>query len=269
VSTTGPIIEFGVDRTNIRPGECVTFSWRVQNVKAVYFLEKGQRWQDHGVVGEGSRQVCPPQTTAYNLRVVKPDDSVEVRQIPITVSRPSEIIDFSVDRAIIDAGECVTFLWRVEGVKAVYFFQEGERWEDHGVVGEGSRQVCPSRTTTYHLRVVKRDDTVEIRQLPIQVRVPAPPPPPPPPAPALPVIEEFSVTPDRIAPGGCVDIAWRTGGGTSWVTIVRGEHVVLENAPLRGNVQDCPDAPGTVQYRLVAWNPADKRVREDRYVTVG
>jgi hypothetical protein len=46
---------------------------------------------------------------------------------------------------------------------------EGEPWQDHGVVGEGGEQVCPSQTTTYCLRVVKADDSVEIHYIGITV----------------------------------------------------------------------------------------------------
>jgi hypothetical protein len=49
---------------------------------------------------------------------------------------------------------------------------------------------------------------------------------------------------------------------------VRGEHIVIDNAPLSGSVQDCPDAAGTVGYRIVAFNPKDERVRQDRTIEV-
>ncbi len=83
--TGAPEVSFSVDRTQIKQGECVTFSWRVQNVKAVYYYREGDRWEDNGVGGEGSRQECPPSSTAFYLRVVMPDDSVDLRQIAITV----------------------------------------------------------------------------------------------------------------------------------------------------------------------------------------
>lgn len=83
--TGAPDVNFAVDRTQIKQGECVVFTWKVANVKAVYFYQEGDRWQDKGVGGEDSRQVCPPASTAYYLRVVKPDDTVDLRQISITV----------------------------------------------------------------------------------------------------------------------------------------------------------------------------------------
>jgi plastocyanin len=161
---------FSVDRTEIHPGECVTFRWLVEGVRAVYFFPDGERWQDHGVVGVGQQQVCPPQTTTYCLRIVKADDSAEVHKIEIQVRAQGPSQTFSVDRIEIDRGECVTFRWHVEGVQAVYFFPQGARWQDHGVVGVGEQQVCPPQTTTYCLRVLKVDDSVEIHYLTVQVR---------------------------------------------------------------------------------------------------
>lgn len=165
-----PIIHFSADRALIQPGECVTLRWRVEGVKAVYFFPEGQRWQDHGVVGAGEQQVCPSQTTTYRLRVVMRDDSVQVHEIEIQVRTQRSAQAFSVDRTEIKPGECVTFRWHVEGVKAVYFFPEGERWQDHGVVGVGEQQVCPSQTTTYRLRVIKTDDSAEVHKIEIQVK---------------------------------------------------------------------------------------------------
>jgi hypothetical protein len=165
------IIEFTVDPTFIQPGGCATFRWRVEGVKAVYFYPEGQRWQDHGVVGMGERQVCPPQPATYCLRVVKSDDSVEVRQLTVQMQGQSGVVQmFAVDRDEIRAGECVKFRWHVEGVKAVYFHAEGNEWETRGVVGVAEAERCPSKTRTFCLRVVKRDDSVEIHRITVRVK---------------------------------------------------------------------------------------------------
>ena len=63
----------------------------------------------------------------------------------------------------------MTFRWHVEGVKAVFFHPEERQWQDHGVVGVGEKEVCPSRTTTYCLRVVKVDDSGEVHKTTVQV----------------------------------------------------------------------------------------------------
>jgi hypothetical protein len=170
MSESQPIIQFSADRTVLQPGEQTTLRWHVEGVKAVYFFREGKPWQEHGVVGQGERQVSPPKTTSYRLRVVKADDSVEVRKIEIQVRAQGPFQALSVDRTEINRGECVTFRWQVEGVKAVYFFPEGERWRDHGVVGVGEQQVCPSQTTTYCLRVINPDNSAEIHYIAVQVR---------------------------------------------------------------------------------------------------
>ena len=173
MTESAPTIQFSADRTLIRPGECATLRWHAEGAKEVYLFAKGQGWREHGVVGVGEQQVCPSQTTTYRLRVIKRDGSIEVRKIAIQVqakmgSRAVQI--FSADRVEIDPGECVTFRWRVEGVKAVYFYPGEERWRDHGVVGEGEQQVCPSQTTTYCLRVITADDSLENHYITVQVR---------------------------------------------------------------------------------------------------
>jgi hypothetical protein len=62
------------------------------------------------------------------------------------------------------------FRWQVSGVKGVYFFSEGQNWQEHGVVGGGERKACPPQTTTYCLRVVKQDDSVENHYIRVLVR---------------------------------------------------------------------------------------------------
>jgi uncharacterized protein YraI len=85
-ATATPIpvtISFGVNRTTITSGECVTFTWYVEGIKAVFF-------QGAGVVGAGSREECPDETTTYTLTVIKVDDTVENRAITITVEEDEE-----------------------------------------------------------------------------------------------------------------------------------------------------------------------------------
>jgi hypothetical protein len=284
-------IDFHVDRTQIAPGECVIFSWQVDGVKAVYFYAEGQRWEDHGVVGAGRHQVCPDQQVTYNLRVVKPDNSVEIRQITVQVVAPDRHapqVRFEADRTTIQAGECATFFWHVQNVRAVYFYAEGQRWEDHGVVGEGRAQVCPPKSTTYNLRVVKPDNSIGIHQIPIQVQAlassgPAPvpqppkppaapkkaPPPPPPPKPTMPVVDLFRVTPSNISQGASVEIEWRCSGPVHWIQIGQGERVLVRNAPHQGKHPDTPPGTGQLKYWIMVWNPEDKWVRGDAVVTAG
>ena len=73
-----------MDRTEIQRGECVTFTWNVYGVKAIYF-------QGEGVPGENqNRQECPPDTATYTLQVELTDGSTETRDIQINVSGEAE-----------------------------------------------------------------------------------------------------------------------------------------------------------------------------------
>jgi hypothetical protein len=116
--TPEPNINFTVDRTNIREGECVTFTWDVQNIQAVWFLENGQDYRNFPTTGQNSSTQCPSTTTTYNLRVQFTDGTVRVRQITINVEPSNaapKITNFSVAPPSVQAGQCVQVNWRVEG----------------------------------------------------------------------------------------------------------------------------------------------------------
>jgi polar amino acid transport system substrate-binding protein len=271
--TPVPGINFGVDRTNIVAGECVVFSWNVQNVQAVYFYAEGEDWQNNGVAGQGSQTECPPHTMTYHLRVVMRDGSVETRQITVDVEQDTQapvIERFTVDpHDQVTLGQCVQVRWKVTGdVSSVRLSSNGSSLWD-GAPVQGQMQDCPTSigNVAYGIEASGPGGTSQGQQTVYVVgeatATPAPPPPP-----NDPVIQAFSASPEQIPVGACVTLKWRTGGGTSWVNIFRGDDTVWENAPLQGSVQDCPDAPGTINYRLIAYNPQDKRVHEDRAVTV-
>ena len=49
---------------------------------------------------------------------------------PAPTQTPSPNINFTVDRAQITVGECVTFNWNVTNAKATYFYQQGQSWQN-------------------------------------------------------------------------------------------------------------------------------------------
>lgn len=171
LSTSAHVQMFSVDKPEIQPGECATFRWHVEGVKAVYFCAAGENWQEHGVAGVAERQVCPSQTTPYRLRLVRPDDVVEEREITVKVQATVWAINraFAVDRVLIRPGECVTFRWRVEGIREIYFYREDQPWQQHGVAGVAEQRLCLAATTTYCLRVVRLDNTLEIHYITVVV----------------------------------------------------------------------------------------------------
>ncbi len=180
------------------------------------------------------------------------------RPTPIPTQPPAPGISFSVDRTQIRAGQCVNFRWDVDNVKAVYFYPQGSSWQQNGVTGHESRQVCPGATTVFELRVVKPDNSVETRQIRIDVQGGGG---------GVPRIEVFSVDPLRITLGRCVAIQWQVGGDVNKVDILRHDRVIWDNAPLSGSLQDCPKKTGGKRYNIKAYGPGGQAY-DERNVTV-
>lgn len=252
-----PSIHFESDRTAIQPGECVTIRWRVEGVKEVYFFAEGQGWEGHGVVGVGEQQVCPEQTTTYRLRVIHRDNTKEVQKITIQVQSQarSEFVQlFAADRQEIQPGECVTFRWRVAGVKGVYFYAEGQPWQQGGVVGGGEQQVCPAGTTTYHLRVIRVDNTAEDHAITIRVRTQGP----------SQAVQQYSVDRFEIGRGECVTFRWHVEGVQAVYFHPEGQNWQDHGVVGVGEQQVCPGQTTSYCLRVLL---RDNSV-ETHYITV-
>jgi hypothetical protein len=165
---------------------------------------------------------------------------------PPPTQTPAPGISFSVDRTTINAGECVNFNWNVTGVKAVYFYPQGQPYQNFGVQGQGGKTMCPTATTVYELRVERQDGSTEVRQIQINVNAVA----------GAPVIAEFRSTPEfDIAAGQCATFQWRVDGAVSRVALVRDGAPVWDYAPVAGSFNDCPPGSGQKNYELQAWGP--------------
>jgi polar amino acid transport system substrate-binding protein len=222
------------DAAWINAGQCTAIRWDVDNINAVYFVDGGNV---QGVGGHDSRTVCPAATTTYVLRVVGRDN--RPLDFPITInvtgSAPATI-NFWVDNGTINAGQCTTLRWDVQNVQAVYL-------NEQGVAGTGSQQVCPGNTTTYTLRVVRRDGGQETRQVTVNV-ISAPQPGP--------TINSFTVNANQIRIGQCVTLTWRTTNANS-VNLVRNGVILLSNWNPNASLDDCPSPPGLYEYELDAF----------------
>ncbi len=84
----------------------------------------------------------------------------------------------------------------------------------------------------------------------------------------LAVIEYFLTDRNDVQVGNCIVLSWKVGGGANWSQLQRDGQVILDNAPLSGNAQDCLQKVGLVQYKLVAANPAGQRVESALNVNV-
>lgn len=266
-------ITFTVDRTSIQAGECVSFAWRVDNVREVYFYLQGEFWGDNPVTGEETRRECPPVTSTYYLRVVLRDGTVEVRQITINVESAPDapsITRFTIDPAgQITLGQCVAVRWNVQGeVDVVRIFVDADVVWD-GAPIKGTYNDCPdhSGTVNYGISaegpggVSQQDQYIHIVDQATATPVPTP-------APEAPSIQAFTVSPGQMVVGECTGVSWRVGGGVSYSRIQRNGEVIIDDAGYTGQQMDCLDTAGTYTYRLEAYNPAGESVSQEREVTV-
>jgi hypothetical protein len=76
-----PTIQFTADGESIHSGECTWLRWAVENVREVYL-------DGEGVVGHGEREVCPTESTAYELEVIDADGASTLETIEIEVVSP-------------------------------------------------------------------------------------------------------------------------------------------------------------------------------------
>jgi polar amino acid transport system substrate-binding protein len=303
--TPSPNIQFTVDRTTIKQGECVTFSWKVENGQAAYFYADGEPWQQNGVPGESTRTECPQTTTTYNLRVVYLDGTVETRKItlyvePAAVDVPL-VAQFSVfPEYQVQVGQCVQLTWRVQGeVTSVKLNRDSTTLWDPAPV-RGSIQDCPPSpgSVAYGLEAVGPGGTSRAQNninavqptatavvpsatptviipTPTPTAIPptstptaAPPTPTPTPTPIPPVISAFAVVPDQIQVGGCVQVSYRVTGDVDLVQLLRNGVVVLDSGPPRASGNDCLDQSGTVTYKLIASNDGGQSDTREESVIV-
>ena len=85
---------------------------------------------------------------------------------PTATTQPNATsIRFWADRESLPKGQCTWLRWDVQNVREVYL-------DGQGVVGQGQREVCPTATKTYELRVVLQGGGTERRTLTLTVTNP-------------------------------------------------------------------------------------------------
>jgi len=172
------INKFIADQYNLPYGSCTILRWEVFNAHTARL--------DGGVVpNQGSQQVCPPATTnTYTLTATGNGGTVQASvtltvlvptHTPVIVAPPPPpppsgppIIIFSADETTIRYPNCTTIRWHVENVREIYL--EGQDVPREGVVGDGSKRVCPSLSSSlYKLIIILRDGSVHEEKLYITV----------------------------------------------------------------------------------------------------
>jgi hypothetical protein len=217
-------IVFVVEPELIPPGACAALYWEVN--PPVDALLDGE-----GVPPAGEREVCPAETTNYELLVPEWE---QARMVTLHVeAAPEELgIFFAVDPDAIAEGGCAMLIWEVGPPEEWATLIDGSQ-VDH----VGQQQVCPATTTTYEL-VVETPDGPVARTVTLQVEAaqeptltpeptrspsgptptspPGPTPTSPPGCPGAPVISFFLANPSTITAGQSTTLEWgRVTNGTS------------------------------------------------------
>ena len=162
---------------------------------------------------------------------------------PAPTQTPVPGISFTANPTTITAGESVLFQWSTSNVQAVFFYRDGQDWQNHGVAGVGQSTEFPPQTMNYYLRVVLQNNEVQIRTITISVN----------PAAGAPVINSFSASPASILVNQCVNVSWSVSGQVNRVTLLINNSPVWDYAPVSGTHQDCPTTIGTRVYQLQAF----------------
>ncbi len=76
-----------------------------------------------------------------------PPPTIAPSPTTMPTATPPMYVDFRADAPWVNAGQCTTLRWDVEGVRAVYV-------DGRGQPGHGSQEVCPGETRTFVLHVV-------------------------------------------------------------------------------------------------------------------
>ena len=147
-------VMFTAEPIRIAAGSCATLTWSAVDVREVFL-------NGAGVAGVASQQVCPAQTTDYELRVVNTAGQTTVKRLTITVVQgAASVVDaaFWAEQYTMPQGGCTTLHWNVRNVVSIYL-------DGDGVTGEGSRQACPESTQFYTLEIMDTSGQVNIKEV--------------------------------------------------------------------------------------------------------
>jgi uncharacterized protein YraI len=154
ITVTNPYnpANFRSNAYTVRPGECPTLSWNVENVNGVFLFENNRQAQ--GVAGNATRQVCVSQPSNFALRVVGNDGRSTLTPLTINVvdRQPANVVLIA-NPAAVPPGGCAQLQWIAGNARTVNLL-DTSTGSNTRVGGVGDVQVCPSRTATYTIRAV-------------------------------------------------------------------------------------------------------------------
>ena len=126
---------------------------------------------------------------------------------------------FRVARTSLNAGECTVLSWDFRNIKKLHIVF-GYGYDKTPVNGQGSREVCPSVTTTYKAIVTKQDDSQETHELTVYVSGTGC---------GDPIVWYFEPSTYTVGVGGRVSVFWH-------VECAKGVWLQIGSAPAQGVV---------------------------------
>jgi outer membrane protein OmpA-like peptidoglycan-associated protein len=226
------VVRFTATPDTIVRGQCTIIEWNVTNAETIEI----QPTIGANLREQGTRQVCPTETTTFTLTANNATNGKSARaSLTVTVgavpaSNP-RITRFEATPANIIRGESSLLQWATEEATRVTL--NGQE-----VALNGSQAVSPQNTTTYTLMAFGPDNRSVQAQTIVTVS-----------SGQVPRVISFTITPLTIEPGGSAQLCWNVENATT-VTI----------SPGIGGVKamDCitVNPTSTTTYTLTATNGA-------------
>ncbi|MBM4466518.1 MAG: hypothetical protein FJ014_13345 [Chloroflexi bacterium] len=137
------------------------------------------------------------------------------------------VLPFRVAQTSLPAGQCTTLSWDFTGIKALHVVF-GYGYDKEPVNGQGSRQVCPSVSTTYKAIVTRLDNTEVTYQVTVNVSGTGC---------GDPIIRYFVPTTYSVRAGEKFSISWNLEcARAAWLTIGSGAEQAVEGVGSRIDV---------------------------------
>ncbi|MFN2197608.1 MAG: NBR1-Ig-like domain-containing protein [Anaerolineales bacterium] len=208
--------------------------WQLQSPAGVAF---GARLPvDFSVSADGT----PPSGTPPTIQRFSPPG---LALAPEDLSLPTGTFDLPL-------GTCVNLQWQVRGAAAQVELQRNEQPVWSSAPLQGAYQDCPSEQGGYVYRLVAADaGSSRMQEVRVELRPEAAVPPA---APGVPQIRAFSVQPELVTPGVCVQLSWQISGEVERVRLRRDGELVLDDLPTEGSGQDCFRTRRSPAYTLEA-----------------
>jgi len=187
------------------PGEATTLSWEITGAKSIRILGSGGVELNVSGLSPASDSLtnAPSATTTYRLFAANAFKEITA-EVVVTLRDDAPTAELEAERTLIDVGESTVLSWTTTNANRVSMKANGEIL-DIGNQLQGTREITPSRTTTYELTAIGAGTASD----PVTVEV-------------APIIETFELilpagSTGRLVPRSRAELRWKTVGADDLV----------------------------------------------------